>query len=283
MRLICPNCGAQYEVPDAVIPAGGRDVQCSNCGTTWFQNHPDQASAEPDQADAGPAATPEPEPEAEPEPGPEPGPHPETEPAQTAGRRLDPSVTDILRQEADRERAARAAESGDRIETQPDLGIGEPEHDEAQRAREARDRMQRLRGDRPVATPPATGARDVDGDADEIFDDEDDDRLDPASRRNLFPDIDEINSSLSASGNGPGSLAPTMSEDMPPARRGGGFRTGFRLAVVTCVVALVIYLMAPSIAGLWPAAEAPLAQYVQAVNGARAMLSATVADLIAGF
>lgn len=51
MRLTCPNCGAQYEVPDDVIPAEGRDVQCSNCGDTWFQSHPDaEAAAEIDEA-----------------------------------------------------------------------------------------------------------------------------------------------------------------------------------------------------------------------------------------
>ena len=37
MRLICPSCGAQYEVDESVIPDGGRDVQCSNCGHAWFQ------------------------------------------------------------------------------------------------------------------------------------------------------------------------------------------------------------------------------------------------------
>jgi len=37
MRLTCPNCEAQYEVDEAVIPEGGRDVQCSNCGHTWYQ------------------------------------------------------------------------------------------------------------------------------------------------------------------------------------------------------------------------------------------------------
>ena len=37
MRLTCPNCKAQYEVDAAVIPLAGRDVQCSNCGQTWFQ------------------------------------------------------------------------------------------------------------------------------------------------------------------------------------------------------------------------------------------------------
>ncbi|WP_375689023.1 zinc-ribbon domain-containing protein [Pseudooceanicola sp. LIPI14-2-Ac024] len=50
MRLICPNCGAQYEVPAEVIPAEGRDVQCSNCGVTWFQGHPDAAQSEPEDA-----------------------------------------------------------------------------------------------------------------------------------------------------------------------------------------------------------------------------------------
>uniref|UniRef100_UPI0024E1033E zinc-ribbon domain-containing protein n=1 Tax=Roseicyclus amphidinii TaxID=3034232 RepID=UPI0024E1033E len=37
MRLTCPNCSARYEVADSMIPPEGRDVQCSNCSTTWFQ------------------------------------------------------------------------------------------------------------------------------------------------------------------------------------------------------------------------------------------------------
>ncbi len=45
MRLTCPNCEAQYEVPDDAIPAEGRDVQCSSCGHTWFQLHPEQEAA----------------------------------------------------------------------------------------------------------------------------------------------------------------------------------------------------------------------------------------------
>ena len=43
MRLLCPNCGAQYEVPEDHIPRKyGRDVQCSACNHTWFQTHPAQ-------------------------------------------------------------------------------------------------------------------------------------------------------------------------------------------------------------------------------------------------
>lgn len=41
MRLMCPNCDAEYEVDASAIPESGRDVQCSNCGHAWFQLHPD--------------------------------------------------------------------------------------------------------------------------------------------------------------------------------------------------------------------------------------------------
>ena len=93
MRLICPNCDAQYEVPDDVIPEGGRDVQCSNCGQTWLAGAPPEAVEEPAPAPE-PVAPPEPEPEpdvvsfVEPEPeheiasfvAPEPEPEPEPDP-----------------------------------------------------------------------------------------------------------------------------------------------------------------------------------------------------------
>ncbi|APX89551.1 hypothetical protein BV394_07345 [Brevirhabdus pacifica] len=55
MRLICPNCDAQYEVGDGVIPPEGRDVQCSNCGHTWFQVS-ETADGRPDE----PVTTPPP-------------------------------------------------------------------------------------------------------------------------------------------------------------------------------------------------------------------------------
>jgi predicted Zn finger-like uncharacterized protein len=36
MRLTCPNCGADYDVPDGMVPAAGRHVQCTSCHTRWF-------------------------------------------------------------------------------------------------------------------------------------------------------------------------------------------------------------------------------------------------------
>jgi len=92
MRLTCPNCGAQYDVPDAAIPEAGREVQCSACGEAWAQHRPEAADTAAEQ-EAPPAA--------DPAPAPEP----------PARRRLDPEVADILRTEAARERARRAAES----------------------------------------------------------------------------------------------------------------------------------------------------------------------------
>jgi len=46
MRLICPNCVAQYEVDDSIIPPEGRDVQCANCGHNWFQDSVQMLSVE---------------------------------------------------------------------------------------------------------------------------------------------------------------------------------------------------------------------------------------------
>ena len=71
MRLTCPNCGARYEVDDALIPPEGRDVQCSDCATTWFQAGPRRPVPEPTAARPPfppPSEAPEPEREPEPEP-----------------------------------------------------------------------------------------------------------------------------------------------------------------------------------------------------------------------
>lgn len=265
MRLTCPNCGAQYEVPDAVIPASGRDVQCSNCGNTWFQHHRDHAP--PEEPSSEPVDIPEPEADREAPP-----------PAAATQRRINPEVADILREEAERERAARAAEAGARLETQPDLGLEESGPAQDERGRQLRARLERLRGeatekDDAPAPPPTGRARPEHAQA----------GIDPPSRRNLFPDIDEINSSLSANeDNGAGISPPMLPEETGPQPRASGFRTGFRLAVITCVLALIVYVMAPRIAVLLPESEGALAQYVAAVDALRAQLSQGVSGLLSG-
>lgn len=82
MRLICPRCGAQYEIDAAAIPQSGRDVECSACDHVWRAGPADPA---------GSAAF-----------------DPEQRPP--LSRPLSESVIEILREEAARELEARAAE-----------------------------------------------------------------------------------------------------------------------------------------------------------------------------
>ena len=37
MRLTCPKCKANYEIPRHAVPIGGREVKCDSCGHSWFQ------------------------------------------------------------------------------------------------------------------------------------------------------------------------------------------------------------------------------------------------------
>ena len=172
MRLVCPNCGAQYEVPEDVIPTAGRDVQCSNCGHTWFVAHPDSADATAMATEFAPeweTPTPASQPAAaddsaaydgdlgeweEPEDS---SLHPNAPSAPSARRPLDPNIAELLRQEAEREQRQREAARSP-LESQPDLGLQPPEETpEIRRHREATERMARLRGEDPQK-PAQSGA-----------------------------------------------------------------------------------------------------------------------------
>ncbi|MGX9356558.1 zinc-ribbon domain-containing protein [Roseobacteraceae bacterium S113] len=272
MRLICPNCDAQYEVPDDVIPPGGRDVQCSNCQTTWFFQAVDPMEAEAIQAEEEASVAP-------PSPPPAQEPAPETQPQR---RQLDPGVADVLREEAEFERRARASEQ-ESLETQPDLGLDDIErHDEAtRRASEARARMARMRGQPPNAPThePAMpeGAHDESSDTSSLAAA----AAAETTRRGLLPDIEEINSTLRSDED---RSRPQETEaphrEAPPSKR-GGFRRGFVSIVVIAALGVAGYLFAPQISAQVPPAEPYLAQYVEQVDGARGWLDGQVLGLLA--
>ena len=114
MRLLCPNCDAEYEVDASVIPDNGRDVQCSNCGHAWFQLPPEIA-AEMEAEDAlydAPSV-----------PMTDPAPAPLVE--EPPRRGIDESVLAVLREEADREAAARKGDAPQPIEIQTEMGLAE--------------------------------------------------------------------------------------------------------------------------------------------------------------
>jgi predicted Zn finger-like uncharacterized protein len=271
MRLTCPSCGAQYEVPDDVIPEDGRDVQCSNCGNTWFQGRDASATAE---AQAAAAAAPKdavwhPEVERDATDGPSvnPGATPgaTAPPAPPKRRELDPAVTDILREEAQLEARARESRSVG-LEEQPDLGLQEPEDEAAKRARQAQDRMRRLRGEDPGAAAAVAAATAVT------------DR--PQSRGEMLPDIDEINQTLRASSERREvrSVQADLEDDDEP---GGGFGRGFILMLLLFAIATAFYVFAPQIGTTVPQLADPMVAYVAFVDQLRVWLDAQVATLMA--
>lgn len=340
MRLICPNCSAQYEIDASLIPDEGRDVQCSNCGHTWFELPPVQQAfadaPEPEvvapetsgtegsdvvveevQADEEPVAEADKtvaEPEASDEPEElvaeaEPDAHPETsdeapspadtqsedgdddrdEPS-TAARAIaaasehveedtpaedpfaaaaaagaafqrrkpvDDEALSILREEADRELSKRRAPPSAPLETQTDMPLDEV-RGRATPSRALRARMARSDedGEKPGAAP-KKAAKPMDPrvqSADEGYE---------APRRDLLPDIEEINSSLKSRKG----RAETGPEAAAEERR--GFRTGFLLMVALAALMIFAYAWAPGIASAVPSLEGPLLIYVDWANGVR--------------
>jgi predicted Zn finger-like uncharacterized protein len=247
MRLICPNCAAQYEVDDGAIPVSGRDVQCSNCGHAWFQTRAETPAPEL----AGQAA------EAAADSGAE---------AHPPRRALDEAVMNVLREEAEREMQARREDGTLGIETQTVIDLP-PESGPAAAAAGA-----------AAVTVVSTPERDEDrvaSTAEAVEDAEEDAEAAKASRRDLLPDIEEINSTLSAT------TRRVDDDDLPAtqeivAQRGSGFRRGFSVALIIMILLLGTYVLAPNIAARIPATQPALAAYVERVDALRIWLDSAM-------
>ena len=236
MRLTCPNCNAQYEVDDAVIPRGGRDVQCSSCGHTWYQYPKDVAlemrAAELDDDDDDDT--------------------PRSAAASRAAPRIDKTVLDVLREEAERELTERQRDRSG-LEMQGDLGLSRPS---------------RSRTD-PAPHPDAEDDDDTPRDA----------PREGGRRRNLLPDIEELSSTLE-----PGSERRHVDDDpdltADPESR--GFRRGLSVVMLVAAALVALYLLAGLIAVQVPMLRAPLAAYVGAIDGLRAAVAGLLRSLIGG-
>ncbi|MEX3017009.1 zinc-ribbon domain-containing protein [Gymnodinialimonas hymeniacidonis] len=274
MRLTCPNCSARYEVDESMIPAGGRDVQCSNCSSTWFQPGPRVAAPEPEpEVQAPPPAPDPPAPEPEPQleeiavdgpsgaPGEEPG---EDTPERPARRQIDAGVADILREEAEREaRLRRGDAEPDPVETQSEMPL-QSEEDSARSRRladleEAEDAFEA----EDLAVSGVVAAA--------------------ASRSELLPDIEEINSTLRATGDRSEAEDDASDVDtiVESVKRRGQVRRGFFLILLLAAIGVAVYVYADEIAAAVPQLESALESYVNAVNSARFWLD-DMARSIAG-
>jgi hypothetical protein len=173
-------------------------------------------------------------------------------------------VTDILRQEAEYEKSAREADTNT-IETQPDLDLSH-DPDEDRRSREARERLARLRGEPENADADAVSAA-VGAAMTQNAN---------APRRELLPDIEEINSTLR-----PDNTAnAAVNYDADTERPRGGFKRGFMYVVIIALVALAIYVFAPQISAAVPQVEPYLTSYAEWVDGLRILLDQKLQQLI---
>ncbi|MBC9247850.1 zinc-ribbon domain-containing protein [Paracoccus sp. 11-3] len=142
IRLICPDCGTEYQIPEIAVPDGGRDVECSECGRVWHAAPPAAAVrpmemgvysynfaefkglSTPDATpptDAETASTPVPEHEAQSETVTTSQPIPAAAASSVPlKRRLPENVLNILLEEVEHERQARLAESNREAEQEPD-------------------------------------------------------------------------------------------------------------------------------------------------------------------
>lgn len=361
MRLICPNCSAQYEVDDSVIPETGRDVQCSACGRTWFQpsrsmldasaeaeaeaaespqhweaapppSQPDDVAALPDdfatglaedyeaeyETEAAPVFAPPPEEPAAAAPADDAGvaqaiaamladapianPTLKPAPAQdeegtlaaapmvgaTPRRPIDDSLLSILREEAEREAAARRAEGGT-IETQEEMNL-EPDL-AATAASRAAAKLATAAAPAVATRPNPLDFSDLD---DSDYDEVDEERVADltegaitgpavgAARRPPLPDIEEINSSLRASADRAGEAAAYDTPQFRAEQR-SGFRRGFFSVIALAVVLAALYLLAPRLSASVPALAPALEAYVNLVNDGRLWLDGQLRAAIERF
>jgi predicted Zn finger-like uncharacterized protein len=306
MRLICPSCGAQYEVDADLIPETGRDVQCSACGHVWFEGY--GASADEDAEAETPVAEPEvAEPEVEAPPTFVEEPPPPVTPARAPRRTVTPQIAEILREEAERERAVRAAQAQVTIERQEELPLTEPEAAPVVVPEVAAAVAEAPAPVEPAAEPAPVPARDEVAEAVQAAMQAEAERAAAAPvaapvaavavpaatirasappaptvapvqapRRDRLPDIEEINSTLRPAGE----RAPRPAAQESAAPSGRGFRLGFSLVLFVAAALALVYVFAPRIIAAVPATEPVVAPYAAAVDEGRLWLDLRLQDLV---
>ena len=264
MRLICPKCEAQYNVADDAIPKGGRDVQCSTCGHTWFQTEMSRVLSRPVSR-----LLTHPAPEAE-EASPAkremaksrdvaafdvPHHHKEQSVAHEPKHRpVDPSIANILRQEAGREHDVPAPTAPTKSERRTNTAVD---------IEETRKRIAQMTGTedahRPSVTTGGSGAGATASPAD------------PGPNPRSVPDISEINAALRGRSDAGNGTRVTEAERVDAMRR-RGFRRGFFVVLALFALIVTPYVLADQIMENLPQSRETMVQYVAVIDELRASL-----------
>ncbi|MCX7646081.1 MAG: zinc-ribbon domain-containing protein [Rhodobacteraceae bacterium] len=300
MRLVCPNCSAQYEVDASAIPAPGRDVQCSNCGHTWWQRPVAAPAAAAEPAEAGTAA-----PEAAPEaaaadgdgmaeaPAPAPAPEPAFAPSAAeplpapasaaaprppAGPAPAPDEDGAWPDEDEEGAPPRISEAA---RNRPPRTLDEAVLDVLREEAEREARARRSEG-APAAVPDAAFVATLgrgEGEREAAVRErmEAIEGIDETARsrgNQRLPDVEEINSTLE------GRVAtPPPAEDepaLPPATRGyrrAGFRVGFVLTLTAALALLLAYVFADAIVARAPSLQPGMTRFTERVDAGRLWLN----------
>ena len=166
-------------------------------------------------------------------------------------RTVDDSVLAVLREEAAREAAARRAEARPPVlETQTEMPLAAASSRRSARLVE------------PVEALPEADAT-------------------ARPRRDLFPAIEEINSTLRATSERNGDPDTLETLAVTEARAGrASFGRGFLTLVLLGVILLALYVFAPLIGSAVPSLSGSMAAYVAAVDAVRLGLDGTLRELV---
>lgn len=240
LRLICPGCGAEYRVDGALIPPQGRDVECTGCGRIWRQPGAGAMPAETvtaasrrnpidfavsrshGAATQPPAGREDPAAQASLPRAEEGSPAAATSPVASAPRLNNPlpvDVLSILTEEADRERAARAAEA--------------PPSSPGAAAWPATTITSAIEGGGPAPVPPAAGLA--------------------KQEQPSPPPVTNRPAKIAAE---PAAPRPAHDAARDPETATGSGGRGFALGILLMLTALGLYLVAPMVPADNPAGQA---------------------------
>ncbi|MEL6586683.1 MAG: hypothetical protein AAFQ50_08460, partial [Pseudomonadota bacterium] len=310
-----------------MVPADGRDVQCSNCGTTWFQEGRRRDAAPSDRPvrraaeDASDAAIPELEVE-----------------APRRGATADEETLEILRQERAHEARQRAAarrrqpsleaEIEEDLDSIGDLSLGAESRAEAAaerrrmaeaaefaRSREAEEEAalspsERMRRREKTRVPQLTDTEAPPDDTEDVAEaiaavlkiDAGGTAPTPSAnmtapeaapgaiaaaaatggasaRRELLPDIEEINSSLRPDDRVPEAAAVEDAQEVPAKGSSNGFRIGFLAIMAVVLVLVLLYVFHGPLGEAVPALAGTLEGYAAWVDQQRVTLERSVEGL----
>ncbi len=304
MRLVCPNCDAEYEVDDAAIPRTGRDVQCSNCGHAWFQTHPEMVDQETEDLmpDAAPVSAAEalsdelPDEVAEPDPAADLFPEsamadPADEPGSAAPEddAVAASVAEAVAQSIARTEVApdpvtpaapKVVEASASTRNIDESVLAVLREEAAREVAARRAETPALETQTEMRLTPAAAAAASTVVARLKGEPEAAPATGPRPRRDLLPAIEEINSTLRASSGRPGEEEQSLVAAEAAQAARNRFGSGFITLVLIGVILLAIYVLAPVIAEKVPSLAGVLSAYVAAVDAARVWLDSQIRSLI---